>query len=411
MPCSTRRRSTPRRHPDVDHRAGDDRHHGRHRRRMVVAMYCRCSSSSPSCPAARTDASDAGRAPRVPGRQRPGRVSGLRTLIVAPHRGGHRAPVGLVLAPVRIRRVAGAARQPGRGGRAVGVVPARARLRRASSADRAPARGDLGLLPRSGVGEVGGASSRCFRRGRRHRRPARPRAGGMLTRPEPRWVVTLPVGGRAFAIHRRRCPASRRRRCWHRRLPGVLALAGGPCWASASTSPCRSRAYGAELDRVRVDNDTVLRHLTTACCRWTLRAVSYLNPAAERCWACAALECRGQSVAAHSRTARRCASWCSRHSLATRDAGGAGHVGAWTAAADRNVDQPAAARGALHRPVAVSRPVRGARDGRRAARNETLAESRAVRADRARAAHGLNPISGSVECLQRGAQAEGENPC
>ena len=129
-----------------------------------------------------------------------------------------------------------------------------------------------------------------------------------------------------------------------------------------------------ELDRVRVDNDVILRHLTTGVLTVDGRArVAYLNPAAEQFLGLRALECRAHAL-----------------------------------------DEALPERLRPLRDLiseAVFQDLTDVQEmERRARRNKTLAEVGALAAGIAHELrNGLNPISGSVECLQRELKLEGEN--
>lgn len=170
-----------------------------------------------------------------------------------------------------------------------------------------------------------------------------------------------------------------------------------------------------ELDRVRVDNDVVLRHLATGV--FTVDhdgIVGYLNPAAEQVLGTRAMETRGRHVS---------------YALPER-LGGLRDIVLETLRSQRGRAraelhlQGAAGR---HLPVGVSTNVlmhEGVMTGvvavfqdltevremeRRARRNETLAEVGALAAGIAHELrNGLKPISGSVEYLQRELALQGE---
>ena len=171
-----------------------------------------------------------------------------------------------------------------------------------------------------------------------------------------------------------------------------------------------------ELDRVRIDNDVILRHLTTGVLTVDGRgAVAYLNPAAEQVLGVRALDCRGVPlknafperlmplrdliVDTLLQRAPRARAELMMHAVNGR----ALPVGISTNVLVHEEK--------LTGVVAVFQDLTEVREmERRARRNETLAE---VGALSARIAHelrnGLNPISGSVECLQREFKVEGEN--
>jgi two-component system, NtrC family, sensor histidine kinase PilS len=170
-----------------------------------------------------------------------------------------------------------------------------------------------------------------------------------------------------------------------------------------------------ELDRVRIDNDVVLRHLTTGVFTVDHHGiVGYLNPAAEQVLGTRAIETRGRHVS---------------YALPER-LGGLRDIVLETLRSKRG-----RARAELHLqglagrqlPIGVSTNVlmhEGEMTGvvavfqdltevremeRRARRNETLAEVGALAAGIAHELrNGLKPISGSVEFLQRELKLEGE---
>jgi two-component system sensor histidine kinase PilS (NtrC family) len=171
-----------------------------------------------------------------------------------------------------------------------------------------------------------------------------------------------------------------------------------------------------ELDRVRVDNDVILRHLATGVLTVEARGtVAYLNPAAEQVLAVRSIDSRGLPIegALPERLhplrdlileTLRQRSPRSRAELLMKTAAGRGlPLGIST-----NVLMH---EGKLTGVVAVFQDLSEVREmERRARRNETLAELGALSA---RIAHelrnGLSPISGSVECLQRELKLDGEN--
>jgi len=171
-----------------------------------------------------------------------------------------------------------------------------------------------------------------------------------------------------------------------------------------------------ELDRVRVDNDVVLRHLTTGV--FTVNGageVGYLNPAAEQVLGLRVLEHRGRPMreALPERLAplrdlvlstleRRLPT--ARAELMLKNPAG------------RNLPLGISTNLLMHEQdvtgvVAVFQDLTEVREmERRARRNETLAELGALSAGIAHELrNGLKPISGSVECLQRELKLEGEN--
>lgn len=171
-----------------------------------------------------------------------------------------------------------------------------------------------------------------------------------------------------------------------------------------------------ELDRVRVDNDAILRHLTTGV--FTVDesgAVTYMNPAAEHVLGLRLVEVAGLPI---------------EEALPARLAGlreimrGTLVRGAPRARVELNVESaagrplPLGASTSLlvHESshagaVAVFQDLTDVREmERRMRRSETLAELGALAAGIAHELrNGLNPISGSVECLQRELKLDGEN--
>lgn len=170
-----------------------------------------------------------------------------------------------------------------------------------------------------------------------------------------------------------------------------------------------------ELDRVRIDNDVVLRHLATGVFTVDHHGiVGYLNPAAEQVLGARAIETRGRHVS---------------YALPER-LGGLRDIVLETLRSKRGrarAELHLQGIGGRHLPVGVSTNVlmhEGEMTGvvavfqdltevremeRRARRNETLAEVGALAAGIAHELrNGLKPIAGSVEFLQRELQLQGE---
>ena len=171
-----------------------------------------------------------------------------------------------------------------------------------------------------------------------------------------------------------------------------------------------------ELDRVRVDNDVVLRHLTTGVMSVdSTGAVGYMNPAAEQVLGLRGLECRGQDLTVALPERLSSLRELVLETLRTRSPRARAEIVVQTVN-DRQLPVGVSTNLLTHEGrttgvVAVFQDLTEVRDmERRARRNETLAEIGALSA---RIAHelrnGLSPISGSVECLQRELKLEGEN--
>jgi two-component system, NtrC family, sensor histidine kinase PilS len=196
-------------------------------------------------------------------------------------------------------------------------------------------------------------------------------------------------------------------------IVGVLAGTLGRRVRTASEDLERTTR---ELARVRVDNDVILRHLATGVLTVDGRGiVAYLNPAAESVLGLRTAEVRGRGVdeALPDRLAPL------REAVRRTLSGGEGQSRlelSGRTAADRELVLGVTTNvlrheGALTGVVAVFQDLTGVRDmERRARRNETLAEVGALAAGIAHELrNGLNPISGSVEFLQRELHPEGEN--
>jgi two-component system sensor histidine kinase PilS (NtrC family) len=171
-----------------------------------------------------------------------------------------------------------------------------------------------------------------------------------------------------------------------------------------------------ELDRVRVDNDTILRHLMTGVL--TVDAdgtVAYLNPAAEQVLGVSLAGAHGRAVGEALPARLDALRTLVQETLETR---------APRSRAEIHVHNPqgrALPLGVSANPltheddvtgvVAVFSDLTEVREmERRVRRSKTLAEVGALAAGIAHELrNGLNPISGSVECLQRELRLEGEN--
>jgi len=169
-----------------------------------------------------------------------------------------------------------------------------------------------------------------------------------------------------------------------------------------------------ELDRIKVDNDAILRHLATGILVVDhTAAIDYLNPAAQQVLGVRAEDLVGQPVDALParldglralvRDSRDQGRGRARAELTVTTASGRTlPLGASTNVL-RHEDQ-------LTGVVAVFQDLTEVREmERRARRNETLAEVGALAAGIAHELrNGLKPISGSVEVLQRELKLEGE---
>lgn len=171
-----------------------------------------------------------------------------------------------------------------------------------------------------------------------------------------------------------------------------------------------------ELDRVRVDNDVILRHLTTGVLTVDARGVvGYLNPAAEQVLALRSLECRGRTL--EQALPERLAPLRDliRETLERKTTRARAELQT-VSPTGRPLPLGISTNLLMHEGdatgvVAVFQDLSDVREmERRARRNETLAEVGALAAGIAHELrNGLNPISGSVECLQRELKVEGEN--
>lgn len=171
-----------------------------------------------------------------------------------------------------------------------------------------------------------------------------------------------------------------------------------------------------ELQRVRVDNDVILRHLATGVL--TVDAwgtVAYLNPAAEAVLGVRTLEVRGRRI--RDAFPERLAA-LRELVLETLARGASRNRAELVVRSVRGVEQPLGIstnllmhEDAATGVVAVFQDLTEVREmERRARRNQTLAELGALAAGIAHELrNGLKPISGSVEFLQRELRPEGEN--
>ncbi len=196
-------------------------------------------------------------------------------------------------------------------------------------------------------------------------------------------------------------------------IVGVLAGVLGERVQRAAGDLARTER---ELDRVKVDNDAILRHLATGIL--TVDAdgtMGYLNPAAEQVLGVQIADLQGRPIAAalpHRLAALRDLVLDSHGSGRGR---ARAEIGVMTAAG-RSLPLGVSTNvlmhdGRLTGVVAVFQDLTDVRDmERRARRNETLAEVGALAAGIAHELrNGLKPISGSVEVLQRELKLEGES--
>ena len=171
-----------------------------------------------------------------------------------------------------------------------------------------------------------------------------------------------------------------------------------------------------ELDRVRVDNDVILRHLTTGVLTaGASGAVAYLNPAAEQVLGLHALDACGRPLADALPERLRPLRALIVDTLARREPRARAEVllrtesgRALPVGLSTNLLMH---EGVLHGVVAVFQDLTEVREmERRARRNRSLAELGALSAGIAHELrNGLKPISGSGEVLQRELKLEGEN--
>jgi two-component system sensor histidine kinase HydH len=171
-----------------------------------------------------------------------------------------------------------------------------------------------------------------------------------------------------------------------------------------------------ELDRLRVDNDVILRHLTSGV--FTADAagrIVYINPAAEQALGIRSADVMGRPLA--EAAPGRLAALRDAMLESLRAGSGRSRVELIVASEDgRTLPLGVSTNLLTHEDtvtgvVAVFSDLTEVREmERRARRNETLAEVGALAAGIAHELrNGLTPISGSVECLQRELKLEGEN--
>ena len=171
-----------------------------------------------------------------------------------------------------------------------------------------------------------------------------------------------------------------------------------------------------ELDRVRFDNDVILRHLTSGVITVERSGVvSYLNPAAEEVLELRLVDVVGRPLSSAlverlkplrdtlEEVLKSNRSRLRGEVLMRTTAGRELPIGVSTNALTHE--------GEVTGVVAIFTDLSEVREmEQRARRNQTLAELGALAAGIAHELrNGLNPISGSVECLQRELKLEGEN--
>jgi len=196
-------------------------------------------------------------------------------------------------------------------------------------------------------------------------------------------------------------------------LMGMLSGVLGHRVQNARTELART---AQELARVRVDNDLILRHLTTGVLTVDgSNRVAFVNPAAEQVLGLSAAAICGRPLAdalpdrldalrrAIHRTLEEQVPRTRLELLVTTPAGIELPLGIST--------NPLVHKGEVTGVVAVFQDLTEVREmERRARRNQTLAEVGALAAGIAHELrNGLKPISGSVEYLQRELKPEGES--
>lgn len=171
-----------------------------------------------------------------------------------------------------------------------------------------------------------------------------------------------------------------------------------------------------ELDRVRVDNDAILRHLTTGILTVdNTGRVGYLNPAAEQVLGVRAEDVQDRAVG-EALPERLAALRTLVQDSQVRGRGRARAELVVATAKGRSLPLGVSTNVLMHEGeltgvVAVFQDLTEVREmERRARRNETLAEVGALAAGIAHELrNGLKPISGSVEVLQRELKLDGES--
>ena len=171
-----------------------------------------------------------------------------------------------------------------------------------------------------------------------------------------------------------------------------------------------------ELDRVRLDQDVLLRHLTTGVLTVDAAGrVAYANPAAEQVLGIRVLAARGQHLQAALPERLALLRESILESLRHRSPRARAEL-MLRGPGDRPLPLGLSTNLLTHGEqvtgvVAVFQDLTEVREmERRVRRNETLAEVGALSAGIAHELrNGLKPISGSVECLQRELKLEGEN--
>ena len=171
-----------------------------------------------------------------------------------------------------------------------------------------------------------------------------------------------------------------------------------------------------ELDRVRVDNDVILRHLTSGVLTvdaWG--SIAYVNPAAEQVLGVRTADVRGRAIDEALPPRLQPLVQLVRAALAERTGRSRAEVEVRTGA---GVSLPLGVstnvlthEDAVTGVVAVFQDLTEVREmERRARRNQTLAEVGALAAGIAHELrNGLTPISGSAEFLERELQLDGEH--